>query len=262
LERADARGLAVLGLRRSGLPAALLARRRLPLARVVGLDEGGAPDEAVAELKAAGVDVLTGADARLPDEADLLIKSPGVPNESAVVQQALARGVALWSEVEFATRYLPNPLIGITGTNGKTTTTELTGAIFRDAGLPVAIGGNIGYALAAMPGEIADTPSSCPSSRASSWSTSSAFTHRPWLCSSISPKTMWTGTAPTAATRTPSCACSSCSDLASWLCSTPMTPARWRRSRRGMSAGRAGGPGSPAVPARSRLRTDRRWQPV
>ena len=46
-------------------------------------------------------------------------------------------------------------MVGITGTNGKTTTTELTGAIFRDARLPVAVGGNIGHALAAMPGEIA-----------------------------------------------------------------------------------------------------------
>ena len=100
--------------------------------------------------------MLLGADARLPDDADLLVKSPGVPNESAVVREASRRGVPIWSEVEFAARYLPNPLVGITGTNGKTTTTELTGAIFRDAGLPVAVGGNIGYALAALPGEVAD----------------------------------------------------------------------------------------------------------
>jgi hypothetical protein len=70
------------------------------------------------------------------------------------VRAALRRGVALWSEVEFATRFLPNRVAGITGTNGKTTTTELTGAVFRDAGLPVAVGGNIGHALAAMPGEV------------------------------------------------------------------------------------------------------------
>jgi UDP-N-acetylmuramoylalanine--D-glutamate ligase len=155
MELADVRCLAVLGLRRSGLPAALLARRELSQARVAGLDEGGAPDDAVAELRAAGVEVLLGAAAKLPADADLLVKSPGVPNESPVVRQALAQGAALWSEVEFATRFLPNPLIGITGTNGKTTTTELTGQIFRDAGLPVAVGGNIGYALAAMPGQVA-----------------------------------------------------------------------------------------------------------
>ena len=150
------RCLAVLGLRRSGLPAALLARRELAGARVVALDEGDAPpNDAVAQLRAAGVEVLCGADALLPESADLLVKSPGVPDESRAVQEALRRGVTLWSEVEFASRFLPNRVLGITGTNGKTTTTELAGAIFRDAGLPVAVGGNVGYALAGMPGEIA-----------------------------------------------------------------------------------------------------------
>ena len=151
MELADVRCLAVLGLGRSGLPAALLARRRLPAARVVALDEGAVPGEAAAQLAEAGVELLTGAAAVLPDGADLLVKSPGVPNESPVVQAALRRGVAVWSEVEFAARFLPNRIAGITGTNGKTTTTELTGALFRDAGLPVAVGGNIGFALAGMP---------------------------------------------------------------------------------------------------------------
>jgi len=151
----DIRCLAVLGLRRSGRPAALLARRGLPAARVVALDEGDAPPEdAAAELRAAGVEVLLGPAAVLPAGVDLLVKSPGVPNESPVVQDALRRGVTLWSEVELATRFLANRVIGITGTNGKTTTTELTGAIFRDAGLPVAVGGNVGHALAGMPGAV------------------------------------------------------------------------------------------------------------
>jgi UDP-N-acetylmuramoylalanine--D-glutamate ligase len=155
MDLADVRCLAVLGLRRSGRPAALLARRELPAARVVALDEGTPPDDDTLDvLGAAGVEVLTGPAASLPDDAGLLVKSPGVPNESAIVQDALHRGVPLWSEVELACRFLGNALIGITGTNGKTTTTELTGAIFRDAGLPVAVGGNVGYALAAMPGVV------------------------------------------------------------------------------------------------------------
>src|SRR5450756_293339 len=152
MELDDIRCLAVLGLRRSGRPAALLGRRRLPAARVVALDEGDAPPEdAAAELRAAGVEVLLGEAAVLPSGVDLLVKSPGVPNESPAVQEALRRGVTLWSEVEFATRFLGNRVIGITGTNGKTTTTELAGAIFRYAGLPVAVGGNVGHALAGMP---------------------------------------------------------------------------------------------------------------
>jgi UDP-N-acetylmuramoylalanine--D-glutamate ligase len=158
MELADVRCLAVLGLRRSGKPAALLARRELPAARVVALDEGTPPaDDTVTVLEAAGVEVLTGPAALLPEDAGLLVKSPGVPDESTAVQEAVRRGVPVWSEVEFAGRFLLNPVVGITGTNGKTTTTELTGAILRDSRLPVAVGGNIGYALAAMPGEIDPT---------------------------------------------------------------------------------------------------------
>ncbi len=155
MELDDVRCLAVLGLRRSGRPAALLGRRRLPAARIVALDEGAAPPDGTAdELRAAGIEVLTGVRAVLPAGVDLLVKSPGVPDESPAVQEAVRRGVPLWSEVEFASRFLTNRLIGITGTNGKTTTTELTGAIVRHAGLPVAVGGNVGYALAGMPGEV------------------------------------------------------------------------------------------------------------
>jgi UDP-N-acetylmuramoylalanine--D-glutamate ligase len=152
----DIRSLAVLGLSRSGRPAALLARRQLPAARILGLDEGaGLSADTLAMLVSAGVTVRLGAEAVLPDGVDVLVKSPGVTDSSPVVQEAQRRGVALWSEVELAARFLPNRIIGITGTNGKTTTTELTGAILRDAGLPVAVGGNIGNALAEMPDVVA-----------------------------------------------------------------------------------------------------------
>ncbi len=155
MDLADVGCLAVLGLGRSGRPAALLARREMPAARVVALDEGAPPaDDTVDVLTSAGVEVFTGPAAMLPEGVDLLVKSPGVPDESATVQEALRRGVLLWSEVEFACRFLVNDVVGITGTNGKTTTTELAGAIFRDARLPVAVGGNIGHALAAMPGVV------------------------------------------------------------------------------------------------------------
>ncbi len=152
MELQDIRSLAVLGLNRSGRPAALLARRRLPAISIAGLDEGAElPGDTFAVLAEAGIEVRLGAAASLPADVDVLVKSPGVPNSSTVMRAALSRGVAVWSEVEFATRFLPNQLIGITGTNGKTTTTELTGAMLRDAGLPVAVGGNVGNALSEMP---------------------------------------------------------------------------------------------------------------
>ena len=77
-----------------------------------------------------------------------------MPNSSPVVVAALARGVAIWSEVELAARFLPNRWIAITGTNGKTTTTELTGQILRDACLAVEVAGNVGRALANLPGAV------------------------------------------------------------------------------------------------------------
>jgi UDP-N-acetylmuramoylalanine--D-glutamate ligase len=154
----DLRAIAVLGLGRSGSAAALLARRRLPDVAVTAIDEGEVDVDgpSYAELIEAGVELALGHAAALPEHVDVLVKSPGVPNDSPAMQAALARGVPVWSEVEFATRFLANRLIAITGTNGKTTTTELTGAILRDAGVPVAVAGNVGYALARLPLEIDD----------------------------------------------------------------------------------------------------------
>ena len=80
---------------------------------------------------------------------DLLVKSPGVPAESPLVAGARARGIPVWSEVELGYRLLPPGarLVGVTGTNGKTTTTELLGAILRAADRSVEVAGNVGRAL-------------------------------------------------------------------------------------------------------------------
>ena len=84
------------------------------------------------------------------------MKSPGVPAEAPLVAAARERGVPVWSEVELGARILPNPLVGVTGTNGKTTTTELLGAIFRAADRPVETAGNVGRPLTGLDGEIAE----------------------------------------------------------------------------------------------------------
>src|SRR4029079_19305975 len=77
----------------------------------------------------------------LLDGIDVLVKSPGVPGERPLVTIARERGVPVWSEIEMAWRLLPagTKLVGVTGTNGKTTTTELLGAIFRASGREVAV---------------------------------------------------------------------------------------------------------------------------
>ena len=108
----------------------------------------------VGRLADAGVEVHAGSeDERLLDGVELLVKSPGVPGESPLPSAARARGIPIWSEVELGYRLLRrHPIVGVTGTNGKTTTAELLGAIFRSAGRPVAVAGNVGRPLTAFDG--------------------------------------------------------------------------------------------------------------
>jgi len=86
---------------------------------------------------------------------DLVVKSPGVPSDAPPVVSARARGVEIISEIELGARLLPNPILGVTGTNGKTTTTALLGAMFGAAGIPAEVAGNIGRPLTSLVG-IAD----------------------------------------------------------------------------------------------------------
>lgn len=142
----------VLGLARSGAAAALaLARRGVD---VVGVDRDPSLD--VGRLRAAGVEVRLGADqdTALLERVELLVKSPGVPSEATLVTAARARRVPVWSEIELGVRLVGQPAVGITGTNGKTTTTELVGAMVRAASLPVEVAGNIGRPLCSLDGAI------------------------------------------------------------------------------------------------------------
>jgi UDP-N-acetylmuramoylalanine--D-glutamate ligase len=140
----------VVGLARSGEAAALaLARREV---EVVAADRDPAVD--TGRLAEAGVEVQAGSeDERLLDGVDLLVKSPGVPGESPLPAAARRRGIPVWSEVELGYRLLrAHHFVGVTGTNGKTTTAELLGAIFGAAGRPVAVAGNVGRPLSALDG--------------------------------------------------------------------------------------------------------------
>ena len=135
----------VIGLARSGQAAALaLARRGV---EVVAADRSTVDDGG--RLAGVGVEVRSGSDEEsLLEGVELVVKSPGVPAESPLAAAARARGLPIWSEVELGYRLLHgNPLIGVTGTNGKTTTTELLGTILRAAGRRVEVAGNVGRAL-------------------------------------------------------------------------------------------------------------------
>jgi UDP-N-acetylmuramoylalanine--D-glutamate ligase len=141
----------VVGLARSGVAAALALRARGE--EVVGVDSGR-PD--VGRLTAAGVEVhLDTPGGGLVDRARTLIKSPGVPAQAPAIVAARERGITMIGELELAWRLIPNTFIAVTGTNGKTTTTELLGHIHREAGLPYAVAGNVGTALASLVGAVA-----------------------------------------------------------------------------------------------------------
>jgi UDP-N-acetylmuramoylalanine--D-glutamate ligase len=136
----------VVGLARSGQAAALaLARRDV---EVVGADR--ARDLDTGRLAEAGVEVHLGTEEEsLLDAVELVVKSPGVPGETPLVAAARLGGLPVWSEVELGARLLPNPLIGVTGTNGKTTTSELLGAM-----LDAPVAGNVGRALCELDGDV------------------------------------------------------------------------------------------------------------
>jgi UDP-N-acetylmuramoylalanine--D-glutamate ligase len=130
---------------------------KLP-ARVLVLGLARSGRAATAALSRRGVDVVAADrklgnddDARLLDGVGLVVKSPGVPSRNAVVLAARERQIPIWSEVELGYRLLPGArMLGVTGTNGKTTTVELLGAMFRAAHRSVAVAGNVGTPLTAV----------------------------------------------------------------------------------------------------------------
>ena len=141
----------VLGLARSGQAAArLLAGRR---EQVIGAD-AGCPEGAEG-LAEAGVEVHLDDDGTsLVHRVGCVVKSPGVPAAAAAVVAAGDRGVPILGELELAWRLLSNRFIAITGTNGKTTVSELVGHLWRTAGAPVAVAGNVGTPLSTLVGEV------------------------------------------------------------------------------------------------------------
>jgi UDP-N-acetylmuramoylalanine--D-glutamate ligase len=133
----------IVGLARSGAAAARMLEEH---GEVLGVDSGhpDVPEGIEAHLDTDGVELL--------DRVACVVKSPGVPNEAAVIAAARERGLPVLGELELAWRLLPGRFVAVTGTNGKTTTTELLGAIWRAAELPVTVAGNVGTPLSTRVG--------------------------------------------------------------------------------------------------------------
>jgi UDP-N-acetylmuramoylalanine--D-glutamate ligase len=143
LQIADQRFL-VIGAGKTGQSVAAFVLRHGGRVRLV---ERSAPALARAVLPS-GVDARVGDDAEdLLDGVDVVVPSPGVARSHPVLRRALGRGVFVASEIELASRFLACPILAVTGTNGKSTTTVLLGAMLKEAGLRTFVGGNLGTPL-------------------------------------------------------------------------------------------------------------------
>jgi UDP-N-acetylmuramoylalanine--D-glutamate ligase len=142
----------VVGLARSGVAAALVLRARG--LEVLGIDAGS--PQAAAALGEAGVRLFFDEDdgVALLEGVGAVVKSPGVPATAPAIAAARRRGMPVLGELELAWRLLDNEFIAVTGTNGKTTTVELIGHIMREAGIAVAVAGNVGRPVSSLAGSL------------------------------------------------------------------------------------------------------------
>lgn len=141
----------VLGLGRSGVAAARLLKRCGAL--VTALDSGESPllAERASLLRGEGIAVVTGREAaRDPSLHDLAVLSPGIEETAPLVVNVTSKGTPLVGELELAFTLASSPVVAITGTNGKTTTTELTARMLRGAGIRAESCGNIGTPMSEL----------------------------------------------------------------------------------------------------------------
>ncbi len=138
----------ILGAGRSGIGIAKLLRKNnaqvllsdsSPKEKLVYLDEK--------VLNEYSIEYEFGANSEKVFDSDIIIVSPGISPDSKIIKEAIDRKISILSEIEVASYFCNVPIIAITGTNGKTTTTELTGAILKEAGYDVHVCGNVGLAF-------------------------------------------------------------------------------------------------------------------
>ena len=138
----------VVGLARTGVATALFCAARGAAVTASESRTEAEIGDSVAQLRAVGVTLELGGHQQPTFlRQDLIVPSPGVPADALPLLAARAKGIAIWSEIELAYRFLQGTLIGITGSNGKTTTTSLVEHILKTASFPTILAGNIGTPL-------------------------------------------------------------------------------------------------------------------
>jgi UDP-N-acetylmuramoylalanine--D-glutamate ligase len=138
----------IIGAARSGIASALFLAKQGAVVALTDQKPIEKWSEEALALRDSGVGLLAGdVPTWLLDQLELVVVSPGVPTKSIPIRYADRAGAEVIGEIELASRYLRGRIVAITGSNGKTTTTTLIGALLKDAGLPVQVGGNIGKPL-------------------------------------------------------------------------------------------------------------------
>ncbi len=139
-----------VGLARTGVATALFCAKHNAIVTATDTRPEGELGDAPAKLREAGVSLELGGHLEKTYLAqDLIIPSPGVPADDPLLLKARSKGITVWSEIELAYRFLEGELIGITGSNGKTTTTTLAYHILKTAGRKAILAGNVGTPLIA-----------------------------------------------------------------------------------------------------------------
>jgi len=170
----------VVGLGKSGVASAQFLQAR---GAKVTVSDSKSPEQLANEIPALldrGIAVETGGHGeRTFRGQDLIVVSPGVPADSAPLLQARLQGVPIIGEIELAAQFLQGRIVAITGSNGKTTTTTLTGEILAASGFPVAVGGNIGTPAISLVDQT--TPKSFVVLEVSSFQLETIQTFRPFI---------------------------------------------------------------------------------
>jgi UDP-N-acetylmuramoylalanine--D-glutamate ligase len=147
----------VVGLGKSGLAAALFLRRNGAQVTVSDVRSAESLASEIPALLEAGIMVEAGGHGLLTfRRQDLIVVSPGVPLDTQELEQVRKFGLPIIGELELAARFLKGKILAITGSNGKTTTTTLVGAILKEAGIPALVGGNIGVPVVSLIEESTD----------------------------------------------------------------------------------------------------------
>lgn len=139
----------VLGLSKSGTTVAKILNKYGAVVTVNEIKERSCCEKEVVELENLGIEVVTGFcdEALVTTQIDFIVKNPGIPYQQLQVAKAVAMQIPVFTEIEIAYRLSQHPIIGITGTNGKTTTTMLVHQMLAHSHIPASLAGNIGYPL-------------------------------------------------------------------------------------------------------------------